>query len=165
MQFFLFLTWHHQMLPNGSSRLTRHLPRRHARCLIPINLSGISGVEWLRERNIFISMDRTEKCKAEADCAENVQLLPLFERNHNCHNCRIISKTEFISCFWIYCITIWLPGKYKNSYKATIKFLMTSQLFRTSADKLCKKVNKKLQIGQARWFILIFMIWYTNFTV
>ena len=35
---------------------------------------------------------------------------------------------------------------------------MTSQLFRTSADKLCKKVNKKLQIGQARWFILIFMI-------
>ena len=74
-----------RMLPNGSSRLTPHLPRRHARCLIPINLSGISGVEWLRERNIFISMDRTEKCKAEADCAENVQLLPLFERNHNCH--------------------------------------------------------------------------------
>lgn len=40
--------------------------------------------------------------------------------------------------------------KIENSYKATIRFLWNSRLFRNSADKLCKKMNKKLETGQAR---------------
>ena len=40
--------------------------------------------------------------------------------------------------------------KIENSYKATLRFLWDSWLFRTSADKLCEKKNKKLQMGQAR---------------
>jgi len=36
--------------------------------------------------------------------------------------------------------------KIENSYKATIRFLWNSRLFKTFADKLYEKWNKKLQI-------------------
>ena len=67
-------------------------------------------------RSICISMDKTGKCKAEADCTRDVQLLSLFERNLNYHNCRIIlkqniyyisnmflqlKKTQINCCHWI----------------------------------------------------------------
>ena len=38
----------------------------------------------------------------------------------------------------------------ENSYKATIKFLWSSRLSETAADKLCEKKNKKLREGYGR---------------
>lgn len=40
--------------------------------------------------------------------------------------------------------------KIENSYKATIKFLWSSRLSETAADKLCEKKNKKLWTGYGR---------------
>lgn len=38
--------------------------------------------------------------------------------------------------------------KIENSYKATIRFLWNSRLFRTSADKLCEKRIKNCRQGR-----------------
>ena len=57
--------------PDVTERLLQINPSlaREARKVLDMNKS---------ERH-FISMDRTEKCKAEEDCTGNVQMLPLFE--------------------------------------------------------------------------------------
>ena len=69
--------------PDVTERLLQTLARE-ARKVLDTNKSerhirgGISGAGWLRERSIFISMGKTGKWKAEADCTEAVQQLPLF---------------------------------------------------------------------------------------
>ena len=64
--------------PDVTERLLQSLPGKPVRCWIRTSRSVISGAGWLRERSIFISMGKTGKWKAEADCTEAVQQLPLF---------------------------------------------------------------------------------------